>query len=936
VERSSIAMTGFALALVACAPNPDDRYAGQTSFVSSPGHLAPPDDDVYSVRLAWPLENPRAPIYSLQGNRLYMLNGYRGLLVFDVTDIDHPRLIGRAPFSGWPMEMVVLGTVATVVLADWYGENADGSPFYGSVVRRLDVSDATNIRQLEDLRLGGWVLEARVVGSVLYTVSEAVDSTWDRIGGRTVSPPGELVVTSVDLSATMLRKAAERTYPLWTSPPVLAVASSATALVLLYDPPGPGPFLTYLDISDPAGSIVERGSFEIQGVRALGPAGLDFSDGKTIQAFPYGFCISPCPWSFVSVDFSNPDVPAETSRLTFPDQFPAGARFDSGRMYVWSGSHLQLLDLTDRRHPRLAAELEMAGQIWELVPAGSTLLAVAERLSAIGASATVTAVDVTDLANLKVADVAAFGQDWTFVPDARMFKPPAIDDVQGLIALPFSAWDGRSFVYRNGVQLLQRSAGSTGSAGLVTTQAWIEGAFFAGARLLALSDASLAVIDPSVPQAPRLVTEQQLARNVTRALPMGDFVVQFSSDFWGRDFWTDVRVLPLAEADEPPGAAVLSELRIDGVPTGVFQNGSLLYVLTSKLLSYSNMPGANGPTEGMVLHVLDLSGALVRLRSRLVLPPVGRYPIPVPPGWSFDNAHLLPANGGAVQIASDAVALKLESERPLVYRGGGVLLVLDLSKPDAPTAAAISIRDGMVEWGHLVVRGDALYVTETEPVQPPDAFFPRVRYWLDRIDLSDRAHPKVASRVNVTGLLIESAPVGDPSLIYVKGLRWITEETPTTEGRAPGREIYSLDMLRVHGDRAELLGSVDFDGVPGPLFFSGDRALLSVAEIHGVDFQAYRSQTLHVLDVSDPARPTDRVIDARESRRWFLDLEGDHALFTAGWGGLFGLDVCRLGADGVPRYERFLRGQSSVISRQANDLFVASGPWGVETVHVGP
>src|SRR5262249_32944724 len=48
----------------------------------------------------------------------------------------------------------------------------NGMPFHGSIVRGLDATDPTNIKVLGEAKLGGWVQDTRVVGSVLYAVSE--------------------------------------------------------------------------------------------------------------------------------------------------------------------------------------------------------------------------------------------------------------------------------------------------------------------------------------------------------------------------------------------------------------------------------------------------------------------------------------------------------------------------------------------------------------------------------------------------------------------------------------------------------------------------------------------------------------------------------------------------------------------------------------------
>src|SRR5262245_9918141 len=150
-----------ALLLVAACTGDGSPQPGDTSFTSSPPPAggaqgesvggvkdtsgAPPATPGATASAA-PRAVEETDIYRLDGNRLYFLNAYRGLMVFDVTNVDRPRLLGRAPIFGSPVEMVVRNGVATVVVADWYGALADGSPFHGSIVRGLDATDPAHIR----------------------------------------------------------------------------------------------------------------------------------------------------------------------------------------------------------------------------------------------------------------------------------------------------------------------------------------------------------------------------------------------------------------------------------------------------------------------------------------------------------------------------------------------------------------------------------------------------------------------------------------------------------------------------------------------------------------------------------------------------------------------------------------------------------------------
>jgi len=165
-RATAIALMAGGLAACGGSSSPgqgSDRVGGQSDFISSPpggssfaardsigttggsgGNAGiPPGAPTSGERGT---SNPdrkveETDLYRVEGDRLYYINGYRGLMVFDVSDIDHPKLLGRSPIFGSPVEMVVRNGVAIVVVADWYGRTDDGAPFHGSVVRGIDASD---------------------------------------------------------------------------------------------------------------------------------------------------------------------------------------------------------------------------------------------------------------------------------------------------------------------------------------------------------------------------------------------------------------------------------------------------------------------------------------------------------------------------------------------------------------------------------------------------------------------------------------------------------------------------------------------------------------------------------------------------------------------------------------------------------------------------
>ncbi len=323
-------------------------------------------------------------IYRLEGDRLYVLNGYRGLMVFDVSQVDEPKLIGRSPIFGQPVEMIVRDGLAVVVVADWIGTMEDGTPFRGSIVRGLDAKDATNIRVTGEAKLGGWIRDTRVVGDVLYAVSEDQQDWYYGLQGDNTHcqsdkgvPSGSVgvggmagrggysgsksVVSSVSFAAGQIQAKSRYEVPGYsaifnvTANSILfahdivpetpadpatpikdpagsgGAAGTGTATMMgtggAVASPAPTAALDYLDITDPGGTITLRGSLAFQAsIQGWGTDNgrwnLDFADGKVAHLFAWADQNrgGQNNYALVTADFSNPDAPVLKSRLNVAGQ----------------------------------------------------------------------------------------------------------------------------------------------------------------------------------------------------------------------------------------------------------------------------------------------------------------------------------------------------------------------------------------------------------------------------------------------------------------------------------------------------------------------------------------------------------------------------------------------------------------------------------------
>jgi len=286
-------------------------------------------------------------------------------------------------------------------------------------------------------------------------------------------------------------------------------------------------------------------------------------------------------------------------------------------------------------------------------------------------------------------------------------------------------------------------------------------------------------------------------------------------------------------------------------------------------------------------------------------------------------------NGADVlQVGNDALAFRRWVP---TYDGSGnyltsqqLLYLMDLEDADAPSVASTVITgDANGWWGNMRTVGDQLYAShyEWERAASYDGqtWDPGVvRYYVDRIDYSDRANPSVGQKINVPGLLVGASET-DPSLIYTIDYRWDGDHS-TNE----------FDVLKLSGDKAYLQSSVSLPGWVGNTFVRGDRAYMSSQSY------AQNESEVHLveLDLRDPKSP--RVLSSPSKRGWgwLVGVEGDRALVSSGWANQ-GIDVYRLSDAGAPVYDQFIRTHGwgvSSLARQNQRLFLSSGYWGTEVV----
>jgi len=924
--RSSIA--ALALTLAACgASSPPADGPGAESFVSqAPGGVrgqgaagGPLDAPSFPTSAPAPSSPTRAveesDIFALVGTTLHVLNGYRGLQIVDLASLDAPVLRARVPVTGQPVDLYVRAGVAFFAVRE----------ALGSRIWAVDVSRPAEPVVLARLDVEGSVTDTRLVGDVLYVVSRR--ASWQDVlplpGGTVGSSPGTVgdlaFVASFDLSDPRAPRAVARVdFPAsgWDSH--AHVTDSRIALAQSgWGGAGEVTRITFVDISDPRGILAVGASLEVPG-RIADRWGLDHdaATGVFRAVLQNGWNGGATLRTWAS---ATPGQAAPLGRLdiVIPETLTA-ARFDGDRVYVVTAERvdpLWVVDASDPAHPVLAGQLHMPGQIEFIEPRGTRLLALGHTNEA--GQPWQLAVSLIDVASpsspaLLQRVLVGTGSGGVSASPDDMRKAFPVLDALGLVLVPYQGWDAAAWRWIGGLQLVDvdLAAGTLLKRGFVTHQGSITRAFPVPGRtgwLAALSDERLQLVDAADRGSPVARAGLDLARPVTELTFVRGHAVELSGDWWRGD-----AALVVCPALDPETATPLARVEVAAPQARMFRNGDVVWLL------------AHDWTQGKAwLEAVDLSDPLRPLRrGRLDLDPAEA---PGGSGWGFWGY------GDEVALQGDVLAVHRGWYGPMPLgtgmpaRDGGPLaasdgvVLFDLSNPDAPRRAGrVALSDSAWSWG-LRAEAGLLWLTHHEWMSTDRS---EVRFYLDRIDVSNPDAPVRLPKVNVPGVLLGASAAG--SRVYTLETAW------DTAGSTAISTLHVLD-LTARGT-ARLAGSVALPGYTAGAVL-GDGFAYAVTQ----DWARGRSDVrLAAIDLVAIRAASQQGIDA--SWGWPLRATGGKLFLAAGApaGPAAGPSVLVYGlaSPGTPAFERAAQTQGWAwdVVVEGRVAYLPSGPYGVVMV----
>lgn len=805
-----------------------------------------------------------ADIVQVRGDRLFALSRYAGLSVIDLSDPAQLRLVGRYPMTGVPFEMYLEGDVVYAMFSSFghydVDDQGDDTWVQSSHIAAIDTRDPANPTLAGEFDLPGEISDSRIVGDVLYAVTYEGGGCWHCASGANTTVTSLAVgdLTNVRVIDQLRYDAPNDSYGAWWRRSVTVTPQRMYVAGVEYATGSGGlgdahSVIRVVDIGDPGGKLVQGAEVEAAG-QIESRWQMDEHEGvlRVISQPGVWATDQPPMLQTFRVESSQVVTPIASKPMILPrPENLRSVRFDGTRAFAITFERtdpLFALDFSDPADPKQLGELEIPGWVYHMEPRGDRLYALGFDDANPEGALNVSLFDVADLTAPRLIERVNFGGSWgSFAEDQdRIHKAFSILPEQGLILVPFSGWtqsqgsDSCSGSYQSGIQLVDFTGDDLALRGVAPQKGEARRALLHNGLLYAVSDErvrSFSIADRSQP-AP--VGDLVLAHNVNRTALVGDKLVRFSIDWW-----TNENRLEIVSASDPEAKTPLGTLDLAALEPGgpgscnpgafayyaqIFANGDLIYLTWGEPYlrpGESRVPGQ----RVAVVSVADPTRPVVVGKAAL---PIGGDAIPYYYAGSYGHDGALVRSGESVVALGTTLAFQTvtrfqDETGPARSR----LAFVDLSDPTAPQlAGSLDLAEGRHVTG-LVARGTTLYTSHAEPVVDAPG---KVRFFVDRVDVSNPAAPRLLAPINTPGSLLVSE---DPRLVTVDYTRRIVPNSGSNTCRTEGYDVTYYDqstdqciriertfrLLEIAGDRANALDSVPFStsGYVNEVFVGDDR-----------------------------------------------------------------------------------------------------------------
>lgn len=751
-----------------------------------------------------------ADVVQTEGDVLYVLNRYRGLLMVDMSQPDSPYVLGRVPFQAQPVDMYLRDGRAYIVLSDYFTYwqfDADADPFgfHGSQILVVDVSDPAAPQLNGSFNVDGEVTDTRIVGDVLYAVSHRNPEYWRY---DTYDWEDTTWVMSINIAdPTAIHEVDRKEFS--GSANVIQVYSNALSIAavdpnyyLVDDQNAQQTLITYVDISDPNGAIkVGDGAYVPGTVADKFKMDLDGGHLRVISTNSYW---QPGSADVLTVfDASDPAKLTQSAQLAIDTNVGGqytgiqATRYAGPDLFVnlcWyvpgngtQSCRLDLYDVGNASAPVKAGSLPLDGPVTHFEVRGDRLLALGTHqypAPSYQQAVQVALYDVGDLAHasrLAAIDLANNSSS-NAQNDYKAFK---VLDELNMILLPLSWTEGSGSIYHyyQGAQIVDWKNDTLVEQGRLAQHGSVERAIAFKDRVISISTEQIQVIDASDRAKPVATADLFLVRNVVDVFDIKGQQIQLGYDEEDSSF--RFFVLPFGADDLADSVA---ELPLDFSASYELQDGNIIHVV-----------GTVPTTGAQEIHSADFSDPMhpVWRKSYAFAADVdhfwgsgGYY------GYTGYYDYYWNPNAGQPlnnnQLAVTTREVKSDATDRRFYKN--YLKIIDLRDADNPHIGTGSIE--LPDWGFInrISHGSMLYSVHAEPALDADGKPKQYheRYFVDRVDASNPDSLSLLPKINVPGQLVDVDASG--TILYTVDYQWDEH----------GRRRNSLNVLKLDGDEAVL------------------------------------------------------------------------------------------------------------------------------------
>jgi len=732
-----------------------------------------------------------ADVLQLAGDRLYALSRYNGLTLVDISDPAQLRIEGMYRSAAEPFEMYVEDGIVFAMFNSWYSYVCDEATSVcswqtTSRMQALDTRDPAHITLLADQEVPGNISDSRRVGDVLYLATQQYGYCWG------CDQQANTTLTSFNVAdPTRFSQVDQLRLPVeggnYGGDRSIAVTDQRIYIAgqewSLDGSPLPGS-VQVVDISDASGALVQGATFAVAGPIQSRWQMDEYEGVFRVISQPGGWGTTAPP-VMQTFRVNAADDIALAGSLTValpPNEVLQSARFDGPRGYAITAERrdpLFTFDLSDPARPRQVGRLEMPGFVYHMEPRGDRVYALGFDSENPDGALNVSLFDVANLDQPTLLSRVGFGGDWGNFAEGQnqIHKAFSILPDEGLILVPFSggSYDQNTceYDYGSGIQLVDFTDTALTRRGVAPQVGNARRAFLHRDRLFGVGDNTVQSFDISNRDAPSATGKLDVARNVSTVRVLGNQLLRFGSDWETKQTILDMTPVANASLAEPAAEIDLSALFGQDAWScqgqaywggQVFTRGNYAYVPR-----YTWAYGENYATseQKLTFYIVDLSdpSSPSAVGSFAVEPAQnGDYLMDI---VQTDDALLVGRSRGNWNVDQSGKVL----ERPTYSYD-----VIELSDPAAPTVATrFEVPEAIAGggWGRFIggcsmdmgwgwyggygygatvalTDGNLVVSQHSEAVPGTD----RVKYYLDRVDVSDPWHPVMLPKVNIPGTAI--------------------------------------------------------------------------------------------------------------------------------------------------------------------------------------